>query len=959
MPTPSTSANSVAPRTREQQAHEEVGVTEISRGAAGWLSALFLLLVGGVPLVQWGGQLLRSERPAALSQDRAPPVRQASSVGQAFSSLQPQWAALDSFESLNDLWQVLPSANDIQGVERALEENSFLHGLLHRPVQGILTEYGGVGNERVWIGREGWMFYRPAVECLTGPPFLDPRVLKRRRREGSEWEQPPQPDPVLALVDFHRQLADRGIALLVVPVPVKAAIHPEKLSKRFESVPGPLGNSSDAEFLRRLDDEGVAVLDLNGRLDELAMRGAPTYLRTDTHWAPHTVESVSQWIADWIHTNRAHRDHSEESRVSQPREVSPWQTQQESVEGLGDVAGMLDLPSWSLEKYKESCSLRRVMDSQGRPWAPDPEARVLLLGDSYTNIYSLEGLGWGTCAGLAEQLSERLGEPLDRIAVNDQGAHAARQRLANQLRRGEDRLANKQVVVYEFSARELSWGDWKLFDLSLGERDPSDSKELAPFVGSGVVAAVTPVPTPGSVPYRDAVMSVHVTELSPPSPRFPKGEAVVFAWGMVDNQVQPSAWLESGDSVSLNLRSWSAVEEEVGGYHRLELPGDQFFDLPETWAESLRPPSEEDWRTREAAQADLVAAPMREEDSRDQNLPATDPRKDQTPASKPDELERLVQSLRAQKQMVVVGEDGWMFFRPELEFLVAGKFWGERAQLVSASARPQDADPLPAILDFHRQLESQGVELLMVPVPAKATIYPEYLPADLSSPMTEASAAQEFLQRLRQSGVSVLDLTETYLAAKSEGDRLYCQQDTHWSPRGVRLAAQQIADWVKEREEVTDEARRQYVTETRELTIRGDLLRLLADSSASTAGEDPLPPPESFSLSIIREATPDGAIEVVPDRDSPLLLLGDSHTLVYHVGGDLHGTGAGLPEALAQELAMAPDVVGVRGSGSTAARMNLARRRDNLTGKRLVVWVFTVREFTQSAGGWRPIPVIR
>jgi alginate O-acetyltransferase complex protein AlgJ len=95
----------------------------------------------------------------------------------------------------------------------------------------------------------------------------------------------------------------------------------------------------------------------------------------------------------------------------------------------------------------------------------------------------------------------------------------------------------------------------------------------------------------------------------------------------------------------------------------------------------------------------------------------------------------------------------------------------------------------------------------------------------------------------------------------------------------------------------------------------------------------------------------------VPDRQSPVLLIGDSHNLVFHAGGDMHATGAGLPDHLAAALGFPVDLEAVRGSGATAPRINLARRRDNLAGKRAVIWCFTVREFTESNTGWRAVQV--
>ena len=72
-------------------------------------------------------------------------------------------------------------------------------------------------------------------------------------------------------------------------------------------------------------------------------------------------------------------------------------------------------------------------------WLPDARAEVLILGDSFFNIFSLEGMGWGTSAGFVEQLSHALQQPLDAIIRNDAGAFAARE-LLGQDRRGRVRV---------------------------------------------------------------------------------------------------------------------------------------------------------------------------------------------------------------------------------------------------------------------------------------------------------------------------------------------------------------------------------------------------------------------------------------------------------------------------------------------------------------------------------------
>src|SRR5262249_49176167 len=113
-----------------------------------------------------------------------------------------------------------------------------------------------------------------------------------------------------------------------------------------------------------------------------------------------------------------------------------------------------------------------IEDEIGNAWEPDPGSDVLLLGDSFTNVFSLEQMGWGTAAGLGPRLSLGLGGPLDRVAQNDSRGFLTGQALARALACGEDRLANKRVVIWEFASRELSVGDWRPVAWE-GERTPS------------------------------------------------------------------------------------------------------------------------------------------------------------------------------------------------------------------------------------------------------------------------------------------------------------------------------------------------------------------------------------------------------------------------------------------------------------------------------------------------------
>ena len=111
---------------------------------------------------------------------------------------------------------------------------------------------------------------------------------------------------------------------------------------------------------------------------------------------------------------------------------------------------------------REMVTLQAVSTPEGWAWSPNADAEILLLGDSFANIYSLPTLGWGGSAGLAAQLSVELGRPVDTLTINDNGSYATRAALASAIRRGRDRLADKKVVVYQFACRELAFGDWRI-----------------------------------------------------------------------------------------------------------------------------------------------------------------------------------------------------------------------------------------------------------------------------------------------------------------------------------------------------------------------------------------------------------------------------------------------------------------------------------------------------------------
>ena len=297
----------------------------------------------------------------------------------------------------------------------------------------------------------------------------------------------------------------------------------------------------------------------------------------------------------------------------------------------------------------------------------------------------------------------------------------------------------------------------------------------------------------------------------------------------------------------------------------------------------------------------------------------------------------------------IAGTDGWLFLSSDTRFLSAGQFWGVDAAKVSRAQKSESADPIPAIVDFHEQLKQRGIDLLVLPVPPKATIYSEKILPDVDLHGEPAAPLlAQFYDELRRRGIDVVDLAPVFLQNRvSDHGPVFCKTDSHWSGFGCVLAAQAITAKVHGR--LAAQPRKSYGVEWRETTIKGDLLDLVGSRTDK-------PEPEKIAVRTISDKETGAAVN--PDPDSPLLIMGDSHTLVFH---DFHAEKAGLLDQLANELGFPADLIGTRGSGATAVRISLYRRArkdlDYLAKKKVIVWCFAAREFTESDQGWEKVPV--
>jgi alginate O-acetyltransferase complex protein AlgJ len=519
--------------TREEEAELALKNSAFAGSSQSLLILLFLVTILSVPAIQFACEV-RSPRADA---------------GGTFNLFKayPTWSKIRAVRSPRDLWRLLPRGSELKAAEKELETESVVSEWLLPRVQLSLVKFGA-GNEQVYLGQNNWLFYRPDVDYVTGPPFLEPKVMTQRAHATAA-----QPDPIRAIVDFRDQLATRRIDLVAVPIPVKPGVEAVHLSGRAERNII-LQNASFSEFKTRLVKAGVRVFDPG---DTLTLVGGPKYLEADTHWRPETMERVVENLASFINGS--------------PQPVSAVPVVERTIRGFGDIARMLKLPESTGPYSKETVTIHEVTS-----WRPSKDADILLLGDSFSNIFSLAGLGWGESAGLAEHLSRALGNrPLDCILRNSDGAFATREILSRELARGKDRLAGKKLVIWEFAARELAFGDWKMIDLKVGQTAPA--KFFVPKTGesvtaSGTVEAISTVPRPGSVPYQDHILALHLSDLTIEGRDDTAGlEAFVYAESMRDNVLTPAARLRPGDRVTLRLTPWSAVSDRYEKINRSEI----------------------------------------------------------------------------------------------------------------------------------------------------------------------------------------------------------------------------------------------------------------------------------------------------------------------------------------------------------------------------------------------------
>ncbi|MBN1809903.1 MAG: hypothetical protein JW909_12620 [Planctomycetes bacterium] len=422
-----------------------------------------------------------------------------------------------------NIFKRIPKLSNIQRYEDALSENNAAANALRPFVQWVQLSAVNQGNEEVAVGQDGWLFYKTGLRYVTGPGFRSVYCLEDVAAKS--------PDPLPAVLDFHKQLKQRGIDLVVVPFPVKPQIYPEKLAPSYNPSLGPPTNVHEREFIDSLEREGVRVINLRLPLWNAKSDGEQLYMSLDTHWTPAGMDFAARSLAAEL--VRLHPWLAENTRSFDTRDVP--------VSNKGDIFDMLKLPEFSHRYHENTVTVRQVFDPQsGELLEPDPDSPVVLLGDSFVNVFSVAAMKWGDHAGFGEHLALHLGRTLDVIAVNGGAPSVTRRRLA----RSRD-LSSKKLVVWGFVTRELidPESEWEL--VQFPSAVAAQSQE--PFEITGRIIAVSRPPNPGDVPYPHCLTYTKYKVVSVEKGSFGEADLITVQWVMRDFKLLPAADYQVGD----------------------------------------------------------------------------------------------------------------------------------------------------------------------------------------------------------------------------------------------------------------------------------------------------------------------------------------------------------------------------------------------------------------------------
>jgi hypothetical protein len=290
-------------------------------------------------------------------------------------------------------------------------------------------------------------------------------------------------------------------------------------------------------------------------------------------------------------------------------------------------------------------------------------------------------------------------------------------------------------------------------------------------------------------------------------------------------------------------------------------------------------------------------------------------------------------------EKAIDGRGGWLFYQPGLGFL-------------TQRPRPSDStveSAVAAVKAFRDALDARGISLVVLPAPNKESVYPDRLSSRAAAPAGSPISGETgaFLSQCKTMGIEVVDLFAIDAEARQRADTpLYLEQDSHWTPEGLVIAARAVAERIRDRGWLAPAAS-PYEARPAPIEDLGDLVRMIR----SPVIERYLPPQSIATRQVVRR---DGGALFRDDRSPEILVLGDSFLRIFE--RDAPGA-AGFVAHLARITGRRVGSIISDGGASTLVRQTLFRRPQLLTHARVVVWEFVERDIRLGIEGWQVVPL--
>ncbi len=293
----------------------------------------------------------------------------------------------------------------------------------------------------------------------------------------------------------------------------------------------------------------------------------------------------------------------------------------------------------------------------------------------------------------------------------------------------------------------------------------------------------------------------------------------------------------------------------------------------------------------------------------------------------------------------IEGRDGWLF---------------SAAELLQVSRISNTAAATASIADYAQQLRSRGIDLIVIPVPPKALVYPDKISRSAKVPMKSRrparldSVLKAAMDDLEARKIKVVDLMPELITHREEkSGTAFTRTGNAWSPCGVQVAVKEIAAAVKDSKAGGRGSVTGITSEPVTITYAGNLL----------IGAGGKQKPENFNTVKIGRVSGDKVRSLAFNTSGgSLLLMGGGDIFAWRETNNPPGSNGAfcsLAEQLAAELQMIPDVLANSGDGRNWPRLRILRERTSgrgmLDGTRTVVWIIPALDLILP--NWQRLPL--